>query len=140
MGYRIQQESAVFHVRRENNDSALEKLETFFEDRDGSRVFAWCGLADSSQWRTLQAALKDLRWGCEVNEDGDIVGIEFEGENLGDDAQFFLCIAKFIEPGSFIEVRGEDGARWRLFEKLHEDGNKPNSHLARARVKSAGTA
>lgn len=43
-----------------------------------------------------------------------IHGISFEGENQdGTEHEMFNAIAPFVEPGSYIEMQGEDGAIWR---------------------------
>src|SRR5690606_21320852 len=58
-------------------------------------------------------ALDAWRWVPEREATGDIVGLRFRGERLGDDRVLFEAIAPFVEPGSFIEMVGEDGAIWR---------------------------
>ena len=58
-----------------------------------------------------------------ANPKGEIVNLEFDGEKSGDEDILFRAIAPFVESGSFIEMRGEDGCQWRcLFHKgeLHE--------------------
>lgn len=43
----------------------------------------------------------------------DIVGVYLESEKLGDEFKFFQAIAPYVEVGSYIELQGEDGCRWR---------------------------
>jgi hypothetical protein len=83
--------------------------------------FAWVdnGFAKAA---TLQEALKCWRW----NLDKDY-GIEFWGEKLGDDQILFDTIAPFVKAGSFIEMDGEDGMKWRWYfdgEKCVEQSGK----------------
>lgn len=55
------------------------------------------------------------RWDWEVQRDdsGNVDEIEFWGEKLGDDEELFKAIAPFVKEGSFIEMSGEEGHRWR---------------------------
>ena len=53
------------------------------------------------------------RWEVEEDEDHNIISINFCGEKSGDDLILFDAIAPFVEPGSMIEMLGEDGAKWR---------------------------
>jgi len=50
-------------------------------------------------------------------EDFYITDILFEGEKIGNESSFFKAIAPFVKEGSFIEMVGEDGEKWRwVFE------------------------
>ena len=49
--------------------------------------------------------------------DGNITEIEYVGEKLGRDFELFQKVAPFVRDGSFIEMYGEDGERWRWIFK-----------------------
>lgn len=40
--------------------------------------------------------------------DGTIVGLEFTGENVGDDGQLFTALAPYVEAGSYLGFERED--------------------------------
>lgn len=83
---------------------------------------------------TLPEALHVFRWNVKTDGDIDLVnalkhdldhnpawntrdvlGVVFAGENLGDEHELFNALAPFVEAGSFIEVEGDEGARWRWY-------------------------
>jgi len=43
----------------------------------------------------------------------DITDIQFIGERRGGDEDFLKTIAPYVEPGSYIQMAGEDHAQWR---------------------------
>ena len=65
---------------------------------------------------TLPDMLRALRfepgW---VQDDGTIegVGLIDEPRNKGDELHFWNTLAPFVEPGSYVDWFGEDGAVWR---------------------------
>ena len=59
------------------------------------------------------ASTKRAGYNFELNAEGDIIGIEFQGGTLRDDFEMFQKIAPFVRDGSFLEMTGEDGALWR---------------------------
>lgn len=63
---------------------------------------------------TLEDALSDWRWSAETDADDNIIGLEFEGENLGDEETLFETLAPFIEPGGYIDCEAE-GQHWRWY-------------------------
>lgn len=67
---------------------------------------------DFARRDTVPEMMSAWRWEVET-EDGNIVSIEFCGEKLGDDHILFEAIAPFVKAGSYIEMSGEDGTRWR---------------------------
>ena len=44
---------------------------------------------------------------------GNVTGISFHGDKMGEDYQMFQSIAPYVRSGSFIEMIGEDGEQWR---------------------------
>jgi len=61
-------------------------------------------------------------WGFKFtpNETGDIFKVEYELEKTHDFDGFCNAIALSVESGSYLEFRGEDGAKWRY---VFRDGN-----------------
>lgn len=52
-------------------------------------------------------------------EPSNLVGVEFVGENAGDEEDLFRALAPFVRSGSYLVFHGEDGDAWRL---RFEDG------------------
>lgn len=69
-------------------------------------------------WRhapTLPTLLARWRWNAVLDAAGDIVGLEFDGENLGDEATLFAALAPFVADDSWIPCDGngcEDHWAW----------------------------
>lgn len=106
MGYSVSQTDSKFTVKASNLPAAL------------AAATAWTALSLSS----VAEALGEDGWEATVDQQtGDITDIAFQGEkmypaDLGEDDLLFH-LAPFVEPGSYIEMRGEDGKRWRwLFD------------------------
>jgi hypothetical protein len=112
----IQEES--FRIKRENFVGALSAIKGLAGQetiRDASgRHFSWVDTRKFMEATTLREALRAWRWDVDIeSDDGDAVGIMFEGEKYGDDPKLFDALAPFVEAGSYIEMLGEDGGRWR---------------------------
>jgi hypothetical protein len=120
MGYCMTQQDSKFIIKIGNHKEALAAIKALAGKETCGDHFSWVDTSDFKKARNLAEALDAWRWKVEVGEDYNIVGISFEGQKLGDDETLFRAIAPFVEPGSFIEMQGEDGCLWRwLFE---EDG------------------
>ena len=108
MGYYVHQSDTKFHIKRENIKPAFDELKIIKEP------LAWASGLFSSGFKNLTDALEDVGWILEFdNATGDVVGISFESEKIGDEQIFFSAIAPYVTKGSFIEMCGEDGERWR---------------------------
>lgn len=59
------------------------------------------------------AKARNAPYEFELDDDGNITGIEHIGHNLGDDLEIFQSIAPFVAEGSFLDMSGEDGERWK---------------------------
>ena len=62
---------------------------------------------------SIEDALDACGWTVEIDNNGNIDDIYFTREKLGDEDIIFDCIAPAVESGSFIEMCGEEGDRWR---------------------------
>jgi hypothetical protein len=111
MGYCMSQDESQFHIKASDKDLALRAIKTLMGNKRGS--FNWVDASTVKSSRNLTDAMREWRWDVEEDEAGDIVGITFAGEKAGDDLTLFKTIAPFVKSGSYIEMHGEDGTRWR---------------------------
>lgn len=137
MGYHIFQvyNKTKFNIKAENKLSALRATRLLSgketcTDSSGKH-FSWVRTEDFVNLPTLEAVLDEWRWRAKNDEAGNIIHIDFTGEKYGDDTLLFQQIAPFVEAGSVINMKGEDGAlfRWRF------DGKKCYEEQAEISVK-----
>jgi hypothetical protein len=105
MGYCMEQREAAFKVKRDNVMPMARALRALEGD------FAWVNNRHNA--RTVEELFSAWRWGILRDDYGDIVGITFEGDKIGDDFAMFQAIAPYVEADSYIEMVGEDGSIWR---------------------------
>ena len=108
MGYCISLADYDFILAAEQKDAALAAMKAL---PDGH--YSWVDIDEIRNCKTLEGALREWCYEPEVDDGGNIVGFEFSGEKIGDEDRMFRAIAPFVKDGSFIEMHGEDGARWR---------------------------
>lgn len=123
MGYYINQRGADFKIKKNNIKKALEAIKALDPEnggggsyRDGRKFesyFAWVNTNEYKNAKTLKEAVQAFRWDIEFDKGGNCINIYFEGEKVGDDDQFLEALAPFVEPGSYIEMQGENGEIWR---------------------------
>ena len=132
MGYCMTQRDSMFTIKKENKEAALEAIKELAKPEkmegkasggrwscgsNGKReeiFYSWVTTSDFLNASCLEDAIRAWRWCLESdNDSGDVIGIYFEGEKLGNDEILFDAIAPFVEEGSFLEMSGEDGALWR---------------------------
>ena len=126
MGYCVQQINSKFLIRTENISNclnaiqALANLANYAQEqiRSGNyreRYFPWVHTEEIKNVKNIGDAFNI--WGYEIccgdNETEDITEIYFIGEKLGQEGIMFEAIAPYVEDGSFIEMLGEDGERWK---------------------------
>lgn len=117
MGYCMFQVKAKFGIRKANLGKALDAVKGLagketIKDCTG-RHFSWVEQGFDRK-PTLAEATACWRWNLETDPaTGDVVGIAFGGEKIGDDAVLFGALAPYVAKGSYIEMQGEDGLRWR---------------------------
>lgn len=119
----MEQEDDRFIIRKKYHDECLRVMKdsacNTSEMGGGSSTgecwYCWVDMTKLAQSEDLKEAFRAWRWIVDVTKNGDIDGIEFNGEKLGDDEFLFSTIAPYVEDGSYIQMRGEDGSRWRWY-------------------------
>ena len=106
MGYSMCQLNSSFKIKKENfQATALEILKN---------KVCFTNLIELNHLPTI---LDSLGWDTVIDPDsGDIIDINFVGENMHDEEDLFRIIAPFVEPGSFIQMNGGsiDFWEWRF--------------------------
>jgi len=113
MGYCMRQQEIKFFIPSDEKGAALKRV----KEKLQSGNYRWMNDSDWANAKTLEEMLEEWRWDAKVDEDGNIIGLTFEGEKAGDDLRFFGALAKHVKDGSFIHMLGEDGHQWKwVFE------------------------
>src|SRR5574343_585612 len=111
MGYYISQDDQSFTILNKNIPLALKALRKYGSVPEDN---------DKNDEEAFYSIMSDYCWETEIDENGNVVKIDFCGENLWDDFKIFQTIAPYVENDSFIEMHGEDGRLWRWFFKNGE--------------------
>jgi len=76
--------------------------------------YAWVDEFGAMNAKTFKEVAKAFRWHIELDDEGDVYWIEFDGEKYGGDELAFLnTIAPYVRKDSYIEMQGEEGERWK---------------------------
>jgi len=127
MGYCIEMTESNFVIKKENFEKALKSLKDVFVPENmtccdcisGKNYyhFSWVDTKTVLKSTNLGEALEEIRYIPKFNQDGDICDVEFIGEKYGDEEIFFNALAPYVESGSYLYFKGEDGDTWKwLFE------------------------
>ena len=109
MGYCFRVIRTDFTIHEDNVPKAHKALKKWAKTKNH---IAWADPQKIAKSRHLEPAMEELRWHLIFDDDGErVIDIEFEGEKLGDDAEFFEVIAPFA--CGEIECAGEDGEHWK---------------------------
>jgi hypothetical protein len=98
MGYSMSQQGSKFFMKTENKPQALKSLKENFK---------------LDKFKLFEDAIEDMRWEPELDEEYNVIDLQFSGTNCWDDFDTLNAIAPFVEKDSYIEMLGEDGDRWR---------------------------
>lgn len=118
-------------MRAENKAPALQALIDMWKpevmDANGARGGSYGGgqTQRSYSWmhgtslaagecNSFEEGMDDWRYPVTTDDEGNVTGISFDGEKIGDEDHLFRAIAPFVTPGSWLEFQGEDGSRWRV--------------------------
>jgi hypothetical protein len=109
---------AKFTIKKEKKSAALEALKKLGNGSNdprahGNGYFSWMNDTDPDQWDSIKEAMSEWRYPVQFDKEGNVVGIGFNGEKMGQEEFMFQTIAPFVEAGSCIHMRGEDGSQWR---------------------------
>jgi hypothetical protein len=135
MGYYVDTAQVNFRLRKENYQKAYEAMCALNADNSiksgGSyssgtgferKWFSWMPENYPEVCEDAIAIIQEL--GFEVIEDQDGINSLYYSNKIGDEAKFFSAIAPFVEEGSTIFWRGEDGDMWAW----KFDGKKMTQH------------
>lgn len=122
MGYYVNIEDCSFFIERKNFEPAMQalreldkrdelKLRSYVNGVDKPTHFSWMDAYWAENVKTLPEFLDMARFECSENEDG--LFIHYFNSKFGDERVFLVAIAPYIEDGSYIIWRGEDGQLWR---------------------------
>lgn len=110
MSYDAHQTDSRFRIKAQDIPAALDAINHLDEADDETY--------QPGGHTTLAQALEAQHWHVEVDtSSGDIISIRFVGKEHFEHFEWDLylpTIARFVEPGSYIEMVGEDDARWRF--------------------------
>jgi hypothetical protein len=117
---KVEKQVLAFDLWRKLRDAKPEGTRSGF-DRAG---FAWTEGEALDACTTIGAVLAEFRYAPRFESDaglealtgqgeGDIIGLEFDGEKIGDEETLFEAIAPAVEKGSYIQASGDDGEIWR---------------------------
>lgn len=132
MGYCMSMYDCEFHIPAANFAGALSAIKSLMKDEDKmdgceyksggvtGRWYAWVNTSAVLEAETLSDALYAWRWEAHFSENGNVSYLHFLGEKSGQDDVLFRALAPYVTSGSFVAMRGEDGAIWRWYF----DGNK----------------
>lgn len=117
VGYHIWMEEGIFRIPKEKEAEALDHVKAAASLLMlGKRHFSWVDVDEIARARTMEEAMKAMRWAVGRNEDGEIDEIDFTGEKSGgDEAELLSLIAPFVPKGCYITMRGEEHEMWRWY-------------------------
>lgn len=117
MGYCMHLGDSRFRLANARKMAAFAALNTLARRAGQQRHghFAWVETKTLERASCVEDHLREWRWRPVLNDQGDIAGLHFEGEKLGDDKQLLDALAPFVDAGSFLVMHGEDGAVWRWY-------------------------
>jgi hypothetical protein len=98
---------STFVIKKENTDKVLKALKNLSKKQN----LKWVDYLKDAE--TIEEAFDEIRYDLELTNNGDYAITGFSGEKLGDDFIIFQSIAKFVQDGTYIEMVGEDGDKWR---------------------------
>lgn len=123
MGYCMEMTDSEFKIKKENFESALKSLKSVFVpenmncyDRIGNICyphFSWVDTRIVLKSKSIEEALREIRYDPEYDDNGNICNVKFTGQKRGCEKVFFTALAPYIESGSYISFRGEDGDAWK---------------------------
>lgn len=126
MGYNMHQVGSKFRILAANKKAAREAVKKVVleeNSRQGSsEEVGSCSLADLAS---------QVGWALEEDHDDteDVVGIQFMSEKLWQsDVALMKALAPFVVAGSYVELVGGDGEKWRwVFDGSKMEEKRPKT-------------
>jgi hypothetical protein len=127
MGYCMDMQDCKFHIPAAHFADALAAIKALMHNTEAMTGGSWSGGVMVERWyswvntnevleaETLSDALAAWRWEAHLSENGDVTYLYFRGEKSGQDDVLFRAIAPYVTSGSYVCMRGEDGALWRWY-------------------------
>ncbi|MFA5135641.1 MAG: hypothetical protein WC505_07710 [Patescibacteria group bacterium] len=127
MGYEISLQNCEFTIKEKNLSKAFDAAHEILSDAHKNEMhggswqnrkrlewcYSWVDMEKAKACKSLEGILEEFGWDAIHDTEGNICGLEFEDRKIGQEEVLFRAIAPYVEPGSFIEILGEDGTRWR---------------------------
>lgn len=123
MGYCIEMTESKFTIKKENFENALKSLKAVFVPENmncydyinGKKYhhFSWVNTRTVLESINIVEALEEIRYAPQFDQDSNICNVEFIGEKYGDEQIFFDALVPYVENGSYLCFKGEDGDTWR---------------------------
>lgn len=140
MGYYIQTRHTSFAIRTDNLPRFFDLVSNLMSDENveenghggsyanGGKTQSWYSWVSTDAVRRAVADRDIVRvfeeWGYELDFLNEVDGILNyrldirDGDaKIGDEETFFAAIAPVVVDGSYLDVKGEDGAEWRWMWK-----------------------
>jgi len=113
MGYSISLVASLFEIAAEDKARVLKEV----KEQLIGRKYGYVVASETLACDTLEELLEEWGWEPTTNEAGDIVDLAFAAEKMGEDEVLWKVIAPWVRNGSYLEIVGEEGERWRwIFE------------------------
>lgn len=136
MGYYIQTPHTSFAIRTDDFSRFFDLVSNLMSDENveenghggsyanGTKTESWYSWVNTKNVRDAVADRDIVRvfeeWGYELDILAQVEGaweyrLDIRGgeAKIGDEEKFFAAIAPVVVNGSYLDVRGEDGAEWR---------------------------
>ena len=110
MGYSMHLDHAGFDLDMAHERDMVLAARALADQHDHIR---WVDKAELREATTIKEVFSAFGWRIRIDIDRAVRDVLFEGEKLGDEDLFFGAIAPWVASGSYIEMVGEDGDRWR---------------------------
>lgn len=113
MGYCMDLRRIDIFIDKQRLGLVLEDLQTM--TASGKYCCAWVDKNAVLQASDVRDALCAWRWVPAFNTEGHLTFLQFTGEKLGGEDDFFATLAPYVRAGSEIDMQGEDDAIWRWY-------------------------
>lgn len=98
MGYCIKLIDSKFRIDHDKVSAAKKALQAAFR--------TW------QAYSTFAEGMAMLCWPVRRDDEGHVISISFNGEKLWEEKRLFTVLAPYVNAGSYLTLRGEDGHEW----------------------------